>query len=163
MQTSKARPMVAAAALALVLAACGNDTPADTGPAPTAGPTGTETGAVDGGTEVATSDSDLGTILTDADGRTLYLFEADTDGSSTCYDDCAATWPALTSSGDPQAGDGADASLLGTTARDDGTIQVTYAGQPLYHFASDQAAGETNGQGFGDVWWVVGPDGAAVK
>ena len=87
------------------------------------------------------AESDLGSILVDADGMTLYLFEADTDGSSTCYDDCAASWPALIDDA-PSAGAGVDESLLGTTERDDGEVQVTYGGQPLYSFASDQAPGD---------------------
>ena len=61
------------------------------------------------------------------------------------------------------AGDGVDGSLLGTTERDDGTTQVTYDGQPLYVFASDAAPGDTNGQGVGEVWFVVGPDGKTIE
>lgn len=110
---------------------------------------------------VHVADSDLGSILVDADGMTLYLFEADTDGSSTCYDDCATAWPALIDDA-PVAGDGVDEALLGTTERDDGEVQVTYDGQPLYYFASDEAAGDINGQGVGDVWYVVDPAGAAI-
>jgi predicted lipoprotein with Yx(FWY)xxD motif len=147
------------ATLALLLAACGGDE----GPEATApdGPTAA-TGAT-GEATVQAVDSDLGTILADADGRTLYLFESDTDGASTCYDDCAANWPALTVDGEPVAGDGVDASLLGTTERDDGSVQVTYADHPVYYFAGDQQAGDTNGQGVGEVWFVVGPDGEAVR
>lgn len=165
MRTSRMRLATAAIVLALILAACGGDeTPTDTGPAPTTGATGAETGATGpAGAQVTTSEADLGTILTDAEGRTLYLFEADTDGTSTCYDDCAANWPALTTDGEPQAGDGVDASLLGTTERDDGTVQVTYAGQPLYYFAGDAAAGDTNGQGVSEVWYVVAPDGSKIS
>lgn len=163
MGTSRMRLAAGAIVLALVLVACGDDA-ADTGPATgSTGATGAETGAPAAtGSEVTTADSDLGTILTDAEGRSLYVFDADTDGTSTCYDDCASNWPALTTDGEPQAGGDADASLLGTTDRDDGTVQVTYAGQPLYYFAGDQAAGDTNGQGVGEVWWVVAPDGSKI-
>jgi predicted lipoprotein with Yx(FWY)xxD motif len=87
----------------------------------------------------------------------------DTDGASTCYDDCAANWPALVTDGDPVAGQGTDASLLGTTERTDGTVQVTYANQPLYFFGGDQQPGDTNGQEIGDVWYVVSPDGEPVE
>jgi predicted lipoprotein with Yx(FWY)xxD motif len=111
---------------------------------------------------VETADSALGTILVDDAGLTLYLFMNDTDGTSTCYDDCEANWPPLTVDGEPTAGEGADASLLGTTERDDGSTQVTYAGQPLYRFAGDQAAGDVNGQGVGDVWFAVTPEGEAA-
>jgi predicted lipoprotein with Yx(FWY)xxD motif len=114
-------------------------------------------------TEVEAEDSSLGTILTDSDGNTLYVFFADTDGESTCYDDCAENWPALEARGELEAGEGIDASLLGTTERTDGTLQVTFAGQPLYFFAGDQQPGDTNGQGVGDVWFVVAPDGAPVQ
>ena len=69
---------------------------------------------------------------------TLYLFKADEGSTSTCYDDCAA-WPPLEADA-PTGGDGIDAGLLGTTERDDGTTQVTYAGHPLYYYAADEAA-----------------------
>jgi predicted lipoprotein with Yx(FWY)xxD motif len=140
-----------------VLAACGNDDaePADDGN-PTQEPTAAEAATVQ------TSDSDLGTILVDADGNTLYVFDADEGEESTCYDDCETAWPPLASD-DPTAGGDADETLLGTTEREDGTLQVTYDGRPLYLFASDESPGDTNGQGVGDVWWVVGPDGAAIE
>jgi predicted lipoprotein with Yx(FWY)xxD motif len=166
------RTLVAGAMIAMTLTACGGDEePAATpAPAPTEA-TGTPTPEPTEATDMPTDDpatvqavgSDLGRILADAEGRTLYLFEADTDGISTCYEDCAANWPPLTVEGEPTAGDGADRSLLGTTERDDGSIQVTYADQPLYFFATDQATGDTNGQGIGGVWFVVDPDGQAVK
>ena len=65
--------------------------------------------------------------------------------------------------GEPVAGDGVDGTLLGTTEREDGSTQVTYDGWPLYLFASDAAPGDTNGQGVGEVWFVVGPDGQAIE
>ena len=107
------------------------------------------------------TDSDLGSILVDADGMTLYLFESDTAGASTCTADCAATWPPLIADS-PTAGEGVDEALLGTTTRDDGEVQVTYDGHPLYGFASDEAPGDTEGQGVGDVWFVVDASGKAV-
>jgi predicted lipoprotein with Yx(FWY)xxD motif len=113
-----------------------------------------------GAAAIEVASSDLGDILVDAEGVTLYVFDSDTDGTSTCYEDCAANWPALT--GEVTAGEGVDESLLGTTERDDGETQVTYADRPLYYFAGDQAAGDTNGQGVGDAWWVMGPDGEAI-
>lgn len=110
--------------------------------------------------EITLAESDLGPILVDGEGMTLYVFDNDTEGTSTCTGECEANWPPV--SGDVTAGDGVDADLLGTTERDDGTSQATYDGQPLYFFAGDQAAGDTAGQGVGDVWWVVGPDGAKI-
>jgi predicted lipoprotein with Yx(FWY)xxD motif len=136
-----------------------SETPEET---PTPEPTATESGDDSGSsreTEVEAEDSGLGTILTDSEGNTLYVFLADTGGESTCYDECADTWPALRARGELETGDGVDESLLGTTERTDGVLQVTYAGQPLYSFAGDQQPGDTNGQGVGDVWFVVAPDG----
>ncbi len=106
------------------------------------------------------SGSDLGTILTDANGRTLYLFENDHQSDSTCYDTCADNWPALT--GTAAAGQGVDASMLGTTTRTDGTTQVTYNGWAVYYFSGDSQPGDTNGQGIGDVWYAMGADGKAT-
>jgi predicted lipoprotein with Yx(FWY)xxD motif len=116
-----------------------------------AGPSGTETIRVaDGG--------DLGQILVTLDGFTLYRFTNDTPGSgeSACVDACANAWPPLVVPGEPTAS--ADATgELGTITRPDGSTQVTYDGQPLYLFSSDAAAGDTNGQGVGGVWFVVEP------
>ncbi|MGH8928440.1 MAG: COG4315 family predicted lipoprotein [Acidimicrobiia bacterium] len=112
------------------------------------------------GPAIVVAASDLGDILTDSDGRTLYLFTPDAQGDSTCYDACADNWPALT--GEVSAGDGVDGSLLGTTTRTDGAVQVTYNGWPLYHFAADAAPGDVNGQGLNDVWYVVDATGNAI-
>ena len=87
----------------------------------------------------------------------------DTGDTSTCTGDCAASWPALIAKGELKAGGDVDESLLGTSARDDGTMQVTYNGHPLYHFSGDQAAGDTNGQGIGDIWFVVSPAGDPIQ
>jgi predicted lipoprotein with Yx(FWY)xxD motif len=147
--------------LAVFGAACGQEdtpaTPEAASPEP-ASPAPTESGVT-----VDTTESDLGTILTDAEGRTLYVFLSDSEGESTCYDDCAQAWPALETEGDAQAGEGVDASLLGTTERQDGALQVTYNEMPLYYFADDEEPGQTNGQGIGDVWFVVSPEGEPVR
>jgi predicted lipoprotein with Yx(FWY)xxD motif len=152
--------------------ACGDDDSGSGAATDTTAPTGTtgdDEGADDqaddaaGDPTVTVVESDLGEILADGDGRTLYLFTADDGGTSTCYDDCAEAWPPLEApDGGPVAGDGVDEGLLGTTERDDGTEQVTYDGMPLYHFAGDSAPGDTNGQGVGGVWYVVEPGGDAV-
>jgi predicted lipoprotein with Yx(FWY)xxD motif len=110
---------------------------------------------------IGTADTHLGTVLVDADGHTLYLFEEDTGSSSTCIDGCVTSWPPLVAEGAPTAGEGATGQL-GTTTRDDGTDQVTYAGHPLYRYSGDAAPGETNGQGLGEMWFVVAPDGTAI-
>jgi predicted lipoprotein with Yx(FWY)xxD motif len=109
---------------------------------------------------IAVSSTDLGDILVDGEGRTLYLFNPDAQGDPTCYDECADAWPALVE--EVSAGDGVDASLLGSATRTDGAIQVTYNGWPLYYFSGDVAPGDTNGQGLNDVWWVVDATGTAV-
>jgi predicted lipoprotein with Yx(FWY)xxD motif len=109
-----------------------------------------------------TAHASFGTYLTDDTGRALYMWDADRDGASTCYGDCAVSWPPLTVADDVHAGPDVDASLIGTVARKDGTRQVTYGGWPLYHFESDTRAGDLTGQGdtgFGAVWWVVAPNG----
>lgn len=116
--------------------------------------------ATSGAGTLAVASSDLGDILVDDEGRTLYFFDNDTGSTSTCYDDCASNWPAVTE--EYEAGEGVDAGLLGTSERDDGTAQLTYNDRPLYYFAGDGGPGETNGQGVGDVWWVVAPDGTAI-
>ena len=112
---------------------------------------------------VELAESDLGTILVDADGMTLYGFTVDTEGVSACYDDCAAAWPALIADGDVTVGEGLDQSLLTTVERTDGSMQVKYGDWPLYYFANDAAAGDTNGQGLNEVWYVVGADGALIE
>ena len=111
---------------------------------------------------LSVASSELGDVLVDGDGRTLYLFTNDTDGSSVCYDACEDNWPVFYEGDLGTPGDGIDASLLGTTDRTDGTVQVTYNGAPLYYFAGDTAAGDTNGQGVGGVWFAVAPDGSAI-
>ena len=107
----------------------------------------------------------LGKMLVDSQGRTLYLWQADTGMSSTCSGACAQGWPPVTTSGTPKAAGGVQAGWLGTTKRADGTLQVTYGGHPLYRFAGDTAAGQVNGQandGFGAPWYVVAGDGSAI-
>jgi predicted lipoprotein with Yx(FWY)xxD motif len=146
-------------ALALGLSACSSDDNAPSG----AGTGGGQPAQPAAGTEVKLADSDLGKILTGPDGRTLYAFTNDKNGTSACYDQCAQNWPALTTTAAPTAGDGVDGSLLGTTTRTDGGMQVTYKGMPLYFFARDTAAGQTAGQGVSDVWWVVDSTGNLVK
>jgi predicted lipoprotein with Yx(FWY)xxD motif len=110
-------------------------------------------------TVVTVAATDLGEILVDQEGMTLYLFEPDEASESTCYDECAANWPPLEG---PATAEGIDAELLGTTERTDGMVQVTYNGWPLYHFAGDQSPGDANGQGLQDVWWVMDVRGQAV-
>jgi LPXTG-motif cell wall-anchored protein len=99
----------------------------------------------------------LGKFLTDTDGMTLYMYTRDTANTSNCYDRCATNWPPLLqAAGQPVAPAGLTGTL-GTTTRRDNTQQVTYNGMPLYHYAQDTKAGDTNGQNSGTVWFVVAP------
>ena len=147
----------------------------ETEAAPTAAPTPadamTEATAAAGGTEgaagaamVEVSSTDLGDVLVDGEGMTLYLFTNDEQGGeSTCYDQCAENWPALVTDGDVTVGEQLDQAMFSTVAREDGSQQVTANGWPLYYFAGDSAAGDVNGQGVGDVWFAVTPSGEAVS
>lgn len=156
------------AGLALLLAACtsssGSSTAASAGTSTAASIAASAAASADAGAgaTVAVAESDLGQILTDADGMTIYFFANDTEGVSNCSDDCAANWPAVEVSGTPTAGDGV-AAELGTITRDDGATQLTVNGFPAYLYGGDSAAGDTNGQGVGDIWWVFGADGEPIE
>lgn len=108
---------------------------------------------------VKTDDSsDLGEIIVDSEGFTLYDFHKDKGETSACYGACAKVWPPLLSKGDPQAQGGTMRSLLGTTNRTDGTVQVTYNGHPLYTYLGDKQPGDTNGHDFsqfGAQWYAL--------
>ncbi|MGY3203884.1 COG4315 family predicted lipoprotein [Streptomyces sp. TE5632] len=132
---------------------------ASTGASPSASGTAAAAGTVAG------ASSPLGTILVDGQGRTLYLFKADTSTKSTCTGTCAAAWPPMTVTGTPAAKKGAKADLLGTTDRNGGEKQITYNGHPLYYFEGDTKAGDMNGQGstaFGAAWYVLDLSGNSV-
>jgi predicted lipoprotein with Yx(FWY)xxD motif len=113
---------------------------------------------------ITTKQGKLGTILAYGPKRlTVYLFEGDTGGASTCSGECASVWPPV--SGHPQASGQAVSSHLGTITRADGTTQVTYNGHPLYLYAKDKDDGDTYGQGikaFGASWYVLAPAGNKV-
>jgi predicted lipoprotein with Yx(FWY)xxD motif len=103
--------------------------------------------------------------LVDGKGRALYLWEADTNGTSTCAGACAAAWPPVTVSGTAQAGSGVTQSLLGTVKRADGTEQVTYNHHPLYYFVGDTGPGMAKGQdskAFGADWYVLNAKGSKI-
>ena len=114
---------------------------------------------------MATAGSKLGTILVDGTGRSLYLWHGDTGMRSNCSGACAGAWPPLITQGAPKAGHGVAAGKLGTTRRSDGSLQVTYAGHPLYTYIGDSGPGQTSGQGsdaFGAAWDVVPVSGATA-
>jgi len=177
------RTLTLVAAGLLVIAACGADpeegasettvatTTAETAPATTvAAETTTTAGGGEETTTTAaeemvegihTSETDLGTILVDAEGFTLYLFTNDTGGESSCNEGCIENWPAVP--GDSAIGGDLDAAIFSTTARADGSEQLTVNDQPLYRYTPDAAPGDVNGQGVGGVWFVVGADGNLIE
>ena len=118
------------------------------------------------GALVALRKTTLGSVLVDARGRTLYLFEKDRKGVSACDTACVKFWPPLISRAQPRAGAGVHKSMLGVTKRQDGHRQVTYAGHPLYTFVGDKIPGQTSGEGltnFGAEWYALAASGRAVE
>jgi predicted lipoprotein with Yx(FWY)xxD motif len=162
---------MAVAALAVALAGCSNTgggAPGGEAPAGDGYGTSTETKAPTGGSMstdavLTTTDSDLGEIVVDGEGMTVYMFDSDTQGgdASTCEGECATNWPAVTTDSDDPAVEGVTGEV-GTITGVDGKPQVTLNGWPLYYFAGDSAAGDTNGQGVNDVWWVLTPAGEKI-
>ena len=157
--------------LVLLVTACSPQIPPTTAPAatepPATEPPSTEPPAVvpvTGAAVVSLGQKDeLGSFLVDEKGMSLYLFTNDTPDTTVCYEKCAVAWPPLLTAGDPVAGEGVDASLLGTTDRTDGTVQVTYNGWPLYYYEKDKAPGDVVGQNVGEVWFVISPAGEMIE
>lgn len=118
------------------------------------------TGTAEGAALVETADSDLGTILVDGTGMTLYVFTQDPPGESVCIEECLEAWPIL--QGEPTAGDGVDSSLMSSFEREDGTVQATYADWPLYSYVDDFRPGDLAGQDVAEVWYVVSPEGGPI-
>lgn len=103
--------------------------------------------------------SSLGKVLSTSTGMTLYMYKPDSKGKSVCNAGCDTTWPPLTTKGKPHAGKGIRQSLLGTTRRSDGKLQVTYKGHPLYAYVGDSKAGQANGEGYGGIWFALSAAG----
>jgi predicted lipoprotein with Yx(FWY)xxD motif len=176
----------AAALLLTVLAGCGDDAdpdadqpastpsvtvgttdePADsTTDEPNAEPTSPKTPEpIEPGTRIVASDSEFGSMLFDTTGQAIYLFDVETTSEPRCYDECAAAWPPVLTSGDPVAGRGVDGSVLATTERADGTVQVTYNDHPLYFYAHEGKREVKCHDVFlnGGNWYVVQPGGDAA-
>ena len=113
------------------------------------------------GTAIKTADSQYGQVLFDGEDQAVYYFDKESSSKSECYGACAEAWPPVLTEGEPKAGDGVNADLLGTVERRDGKTQVTYADQPLYFYAHE-GPGEVKCHNVdlnGGLWWVVGPDG----
>ena len=143
------------------LTACGDDGDSNSGG--TSGSGSTTSAPAAAGAKLATADvGDLGKVIVDGNGRTVYVFDKDVSGKSNCEGDCLAKWPVVPAGdGTPQL-DGIDASLVTTVTRSDGSKQLAVGGLPVYLFASDTKAGDAKGQAVGGVWWVVGADGKKI-
>jgi predicted lipoprotein with Yx(FWY)xxD motif len=150
------RSAAATAALLLLTAACGGG-----GDGGSAEPADEGEQSPAAATRLETAESDYGSILVDAEGMTLYMFDPDEQGPSVCDAGCLQAWPIVEGPGD--AGQGVDASMLGTTESTEGTTMATYNDWPLYYFVRDEAPGDVTGQGDNGVWWVIGPDGQPIR
>jgi predicted lipoprotein with Yx(FWY)xxD motif len=171
----------AAVAASLILAACGDEEDDDSG-SQAAAPeqTTTEPAPRDDkpaekparpatnekpGTEITVSSSQFGDVIFDGSNQAIYLFDKETSSTPECYGECAAAWPPVVTEGEPVASGAAQQKLLGTTERDDGSTQVTYAGQPLYYYAHE-GPGEVlchNVSEFGGLWLVLDAGGQALS
>jgi predicted lipoprotein with Yx(FWY)xxD motif len=164
--TKRAYLSVASAAVALVAAGCGGaGHRSGHGTTSTAGTTNGAPAASAGAPLRVITDPKLGRIIVDATGRTLYDFVIDKGTTSVCYGACASLWPPYTTKGQPVAGKGVMAHLIGTTKRRDGASEVTYAGHPLYYYAPDRARGQITGQAlnqFGAPWYALAPSGTEI-
>jgi predicted lipoprotein with Yx(FWY)xxD motif len=175
---NKTLPAVAVLALVslLAIAGCGgSDSSSSNSGGPYGGsgetaaatkPASSQSGSDTGTILTASTAGDLGKVIVDSEGMTLYDFHKDKGGKSACYGACAKGWPPLLTEGKPQAGEGAMASKLGMVKRTDGTTQVTYAGHPLYTFVEDKKPGEANGNdvsAFGAQWYALLPSGGEAE
>ena len=172
------RPLFLILALVALLAACSTPAGATTAPSVAApsvaapseaapsevAPSEAAPSAAAGEATIDLATNALGEIIVDGKGVTLYARTTDSAGTPTCYDECATNWPPLLADGTtaPTAGTGLDASKLTTVDRTDGTKQVKYGDRPLYYFAGDSAAGDTNGQGLATMWYVVDATAALI-
>ncbi|HEX2177564.1 MAG TPA: hypothetical protein VHG70_16795 [Nocardioidaceae bacterium] len=146
--------------LLLTAAACGGGGDSN-GSAEPAEQTTSQSPTQQAATTVETARSDFGPILVDSEGMTLYMFDPDQGGQSTCEGDCLVAWPPV--EGPAEAGSGVDDSLLGTTKATDGTTMATYNDWPLYYWVDDKQPGDVTGQAVNDVWWVLTPDGKPIR
>jgi len=151
---------------ALALAGCSGSDSGSEDEAVTSSPTTAESASPSEAAmaaDLSTADSSLGTIVVDGKGMTAYYFLKDVkdSGTSACADQCAAAWPAIVSESDTPTVEGVTAEV-GTIPTADGRKQITVDGRPIYTYAQDMAAGDVNGQGVNDVWYVIAPDGSEI-
>lgn len=149
--------MLALAACSPAASASQTEAPPGTTEEPGMPPTGEEA-TINVGT-----DPTLGEILVDGNGMTLYMFANDEPNTVNCTEGCLENWPPLVTQGSPVLGEGVDPTLVGNAPLPDGRMIVTYNSMPLYYYSGDAAPGDVNGQGVGDVWWVVSPEGNPVN
>jgi predicted lipoprotein with Yx(FWY)xxD motif len=172
-------------ALVLLLASCGDDDSGEAEPAAESAASSDESGGESDddagsagadrqkpaekpakpGSEITIAGSQFGEIIFDGDNQAIYLFDRETASKPECYGACAEAWPPVLSKGEPVATGGANSKLLGTTKRDDGTTQVTYAGQPLYYYAHENPGQVLchNVSEFGGLWLVLDANGDALS
>jgi predicted lipoprotein with Yx(FWY)xxD motif len=152
----------AAIVASLALAACGGGDGGANSEGKSSGADGKSTAGR--GVEIKAADSQYGSVLYDGSDQATYFFDKETSSRPACYGACAEAWPPVLTHGEPVAGDGADSKLLGTTARQDGSTQVTYNGHPLYYYVDDPVGKVLchNVEEFGGLWLAVEPSGDAV-
>lgn len=116
------------------------------------------------GARVKVVNSDFGRVIADGKGEAFYLFDKENSKKPRCYGDCAQVWPPVLTKGKPVAGGGVKQSLLGTTKRKNGKLQVTYAGHPLYYYVDDSPGTILchDVAEFGGLWLVVKPNGESA-
>ena len=172
--------LVAVAAVALTVAACGSSSGSSSSAASSATPASSSNGyggstsantssgsnaSTSSAVAISTAKGPDGIHLTGSSGKALYLWVADSNGKSVCSGACAQAWPPVIAKSTPKAVGGVVSSDLGTTSRSNGTKQVTYKGHPLYYYVGDSHSGTITGQGsdsFGAKWWLITPKGMAI-
>lgn len=140
---------------ALFLSACSKRNDSMTPDYPPANPPLNTPGSTTG--LAVKSNASFGNILTDANGKALYFFALDPNGTSNCTGGCAMAWP-IYYAGNEAAPAGTTSTDIATITRADGQKQTTYKGWPLYYYAGDTKASEINGDGSGGTWFIAKPD-----
>jgi predicted lipoprotein with Yx(FWY)xxD motif len=151
----------ASAVLLLALSACSGSDRGGGGGSAEPGDAASSQSGTTAATTARTAKTEVGTVLVDAKGTTLYMFDPDKQGTSVCDADCLHAWPVV--QGPAEAGQGVDDSLLGTADATDGTTMATYNGWPLYYFVQDDSPGDVTGQAVNGVWWVLSPEGRPIR
>jgi predicted lipoprotein with Yx(FWY)xxD motif len=157
------RGAAAVTGLALLVAGCGSSNSSPSSAQPGSPASGGQ--AANGSLTIGTAKGSVGTHLTGARGRAIYLWSADKNGTSSCSSACAKVWPPVMALSTPGVSGSAVAADVGAVGRAGGGRQVTYKGHPLYYFSGDPSAGTTNGEGskaFGAKWWLVSPSGSGL-